>query len=122
MTETKKEKLESARVVQLIKKVATIDGAYVNNESETIAMKQPFLISLLLGYRLDMKETELEEVMRIIFLIWEYFKGFKQIGQIRISERQYERLKLRNINMLKYFEGEQGNDAKHAVAGSDLNS
>ena len=72
---SEEDKNESLRVGQLIKKFELIDEEYVNKESDLIFRKQPFLISLLLGYRLDLKELELEEIMRIIFLIWEYFKN-----------------------------------------------
>ncbi len=36
---------------------------YVNEESDIISQKQPFLISLILGYRFDLKPLELEEMI-----------------------------------------------------------
>lgn len=115
------DKIESARVAHLIKKVESMDATYVDLESNIIAQKQPFLISLLLGYRNELKESELEEMMRIIFLIWEYFKDFKQIGESKISADQFERIRLRNIKMLAYYEGEQNDNDKLALTGSDIN-
>jgi hypothetical protein len=50
---SQEDKNESVKIIQLIKKVDNIDEAYVNSESEIISQKQPFLISLLLGYRFD---------------------------------------------------------------------
>jgi len=116
----KNEKKDSLKVGQLIKKIDRIDGGYVNKESDIISQKQPFLISLLLGYKFDLKELELEEIMKIIFLIWEYFKNSNQIEKVKISESQFDRIQQRNIHMLKYFDGEQGHSAKIELIASDL--
>lgn len=117
---TEEDKNESLRVGQLIKKFELIDKEYVDKESDIIFKKQPFLISLLLGYHDDLKELELEEIMRIIFLIWEFFKYHNQINQTKISESQFSRIQQRNIYMLKYYEGEQGQKASMELISNDL--
>ena len=117
---SEEDKNESLRVGQLIKKVELIDKEYVNKESDLIFKKQPFLISLLLGYHDDLKELELEEIMRIIFLIWEFFKYHNQINQTKISESQFSRIQQRNIYMLKYYEGEEGQKASMELISTDL--
>lgn len=117
---SQEDKNESEKIIQLIKKIDNIDEVYVNSESEIIYQKQPFLISLLLGYRLDLKENRLEEIMKIIFIIWEYFKGFEQILKIKVSEKQFEKIQLRNIHMLQYFEGESEQNAQYSITESDL--
>lgn len=114
------DKKDSLKVGQLIKKIDRIDGGYVNKESDIISQKQPFLISLILGYRFDLKELELEEIMKIIFLIWEYFKNSNQAEKAKISESQFERIQQRNIHMLKYLEGEQGQSEKLELIALDL--
>ena len=78
------------------------------------------MISILLGYRLDLKEKELEEIMKIIFIIWEYFKNFDKIHKIKISEKLFEKIQQRNIHMLKYIEGESGQIVQNNVVESDL--
>ena len=117
---SQEDKNETAKITQLIYKIDNIDEVYVNSESEIISQKQPFLISLLLGYRLDLKENELEEIMKIVFIIWEYFKSFKQTHKIKVSDKQFEKIQRRNINMLKYFDGEYGQSAKYNFVESDL--
>jgi len=117
---SQEDKNESVKIIQLIKKIDNIDEVYVNSESEIISQKQPFLISLLLGYRFDLKENELEEIMKIIFIIWEYFKSFEQILKIKVSKKQFEKIQQRNIHMLKYFEGENGHNAQYNLVKSDL--
>lgn len=112
---------ESEKVNRIINRLANIDAIYVSSESELIYQKQPFLISLLLGFKLDLKDNELEEIMKIIFIIWEYFKIFDQVHKIKISEKLFEKIEKRNIYMLKYFEGENGQNMQTNVVESDLN-
>ena len=117
---SERDKKESQIVGQLIKKIELIDKEYISKESDFISQKQPFLISLILGYRVDLRGFELEEVMKVIFLIWEFFKNHNQIEHTKISETQFMRIEQRNIHMLKYFEGEQGNKAKLELISTDL--
>ncbi|MFO7869727.1 MAG: hypothetical protein R6U95_10565 [Bacteroidales bacterium] len=117
---SEEDKKESLRVGQLIKKIEQIDEEFVTRESDLLFQKQPFLISLILGYQFDLKELELEEIMKIIFLIWEFFKNHNQTQQTQVSESQFMRTQQRNIHMLKYFEGEEGRNAKMAFISTDL--
>jgi len=117
---TEEDKKETLIISQLIKKVEQIDEVYVNNESDIIFQKQPFLISLLLGYKIDLNEYELEEIMKVVFLIWEFFKNHSQIEHQKISETQFERIQQRNVYMLKYYAGEKGESAKMDVVAADL--
>lgn len=114
------DKNESLKIGQLIKKIEQINEEYINKESDIISQKQPFLISLILGYHFDLKELELEEIIKVIFLIWEFFKNHHQVELIKISETQFMRIQQRNVHMLKYFEGEHGKNAKLELVSSDL--
>lgn len=111
---------ETLRVSQLLEKIESMDRVYLNKESDVIYQQQPFVISLLLGYRVDLKELELEEMTKVILLIWEFFKNEQRIKQIKISESQFERIQRRNIYMLKYFDGEIGEEAKMKLVSSDF--
>ena len=86
---SKEDEKESLKVSQLLRKVEQMDAAYADKESNLIHQQQPFLLSLLIGYRMDVKPFELEEIMRIIFLIWEYFKDYQQVRQRKITETQF---------------------------------
>jgi len=113
---------ESEKVSQLIKLVDNIKPVYVDTETDIIAKQQPFLLSMLLGYNLDLKENELEEIMKVIFLIWEYFKDSKSIKKTMISEEQFEKVQESNVYMLKYLKGEQGAIAQFNLVASDFNN
>jgi hypothetical protein len=119
---SKEDRNESKKVRRIIQKVEKIDANYVSSESEIINQKQPFLISLLLGFRDDLKETELEEIMKIIFIIWEYFKSSDQINKTMISENLYSKILNRNINMLKYLEGEDNSSSISEITEIDLSN
>ena len=110
---------ETMIVGLLIKKIEHIDAEYVNKESDKIAQTQPFLLSLILGYSSDLKALELEEIIKAILLIWEFFKNHSRVERRKISETQFARVQNRNVYMLHYFEGEQGN-AKMELVTDDL--
>jgi hypothetical protein len=67
---------------------------------------QPFLLSILLGYRFDLKPEEHGEIIKIGLLIWEYFRENKNIRNKKLTEQHFERIQKRNLGMLKYLEGE----------------
>lgn len=117
---TQEEKREKY-IAQLIKKIDNIDTDYLDSELDLVSKKQPFLISLLLGYRIDLKIDELEEMIKIILLIWEYFKNNDKIMKIKVTEKQFEEVQKRNIYMLKYLERERGQNAQISLIKSDLN-
>jgi hypothetical protein len=120
MTIAKEGEKEILRVGQLLEKIESIDRVYLNKESDVVYQQQPFVISLLLGYRVDLEELEFEEMTKVILLIWEFFKNEQRIKQVKISESQFERIHRRNVYMLKYFEGEIGEVAKMQLVSSDF--
>ncbi len=120
MNISKKDKQEISGITDLIIKVDNIDEDYINSEANLISDKQPFLISLLLGYRIDLKESELENVMRIILLIWEFFKDNKHGHHIKITENLFNKIQKRNFHMLKYLDGEDGKEEQSFIVASDL--
>ena len=79
-------------------------------------------MSLILGYRFDLKPLELEEIMKIIFLVWEFFKKHHRVEITKITETQFLRIQQKNINMLKYFGGEQIKNSKQEIISADLES
>jgi hypothetical protein len=117
---TEKDFGEIDRVSKIIRFVDEMDINSAERESDEIYRKQPFILSLILGYRFDLNKEELGEVIKVLFIIWEYFKVFKKIESKKVTKEQYERIALRNLQMLKYYEGEPGKTQKTAVIKSDL--
>ena len=104
---TEKDFKDSKKVSEIIKFIDLIDRKYIDTESDVIFKKQPFIISLILGYRIDFNEEEFEEITKVLLIIWEYFKDKNRIQTKQITEEQFEKFERRNIQMLKYLEGEK---------------
>ena len=117
---TQKDFDETTELAALIGKIDNMDAEYVNTVTDDIFIKQPFFLSVLLGYRLDVLPIELEEIMRIYFLIWEYFKSNPNVQTRMVKQAYFEKIQLRNIQMLKYCEGEPSQHDKLKVFSHDL--
>lgn len=111
---------DTERVAEIINSVDGRDISFYDRESDVLVQKQPFFISLILGYRFDLTQEELGEVIKVIFIIWEYFKGHDKARKIQVTKEQYDRILVRNAHMLKYLEGEPTEKQKSAIIGSDL--
>ena len=90
----------------LLQKIDSVDAYYVDSITDDIYKKQPFLLSVLLGYHLDVTPLHLEELMKCYFLIWEYFKDNKNVQTKKITKELFEKIQARNISMLTYTDGE----------------
>ncbi len=111
---------ETGRLAELIKKIDQVDAAYTDRVSDEIFQRQPFFLSVLLGYRFDVSMEELEEIMKIYFLIWEYFRSNPNIQKKQVSQAYFEKAQAKNIEMLKYGEGEPGKLEKTKVYSYNL--
>jgi len=93
-------------MASLMIKIDNIGPDYVKAVSAEMFQYQPFFLTVLLGYRTDVSLEELEDIMKIYFLIWEYFGKNPGVRAKEITEKDFEAAQLRHINMLKYAEGE----------------
>lgn len=103
---TQKDFEETSKVAAKIIRIENIDADYVNSVSDEIFTRQPFFLSVLIGYRMDTSPEELDEIMKIYFLIWEYFKDNKRVRANKLTESYFEQVEQRNIEMLDYAKGE----------------
>ena len=117
---TQKDLDETSEMAELLKKIDNIDENYVNRVSDEIFQRQPFFLSVFLGYRHDVSPEELDEIMKMYFLIWEYFRRHKNVQTKQITQTDFEKIQRRNIQMLHYADGELDQKAKAQVYTSDL--
>ena len=103
-----------------MRRIDNIDADYVNLISDEIFQYQPFFLSALLGLRLDVTPAELDEVMKIYFLIWEYFRGDKKLKVIKVTQADFEKIQLRHIEMLRYMDDEFSQKEIGEITSSDL--
>jgi hypothetical protein len=111
---------EAGDLVELIKKIDGMDPDYVNTVSDEIFTKQPFLLSVLLGYQFDLTLTQMEEVMRVYFLMWEYFKRKGKLPVRKVTEDLFEQVQRKNLKMLKYAEGEPTDKDRQEIYDNDI--
>lgn len=104
----------------LLAKVDNLNEETVHRLSDEMFQSQPFFLAVLLGYRLDVTPEELEEIMKIYFLIWEYFKGDKNVLTKKITEDDFEKTQTRHIAMLKYTDGESDEEEISNIYARDL--
>jgi hypothetical protein len=111
---------ETGAIAESIKKIDQIDADYVDSVSDEIYKLQPFYLTVLLGHRLDVSMEELEEIMKIYFLVWEYFRLKPNIQIKQVTESLYSKIQKKNLEMLKYSEGEFKDKDKSEVYSYDL--
>ena len=63
---------------------------------------------------------ELEEIIKIYLLIWEYFKNNPKVQRVKITEKSFVDRCLKNAHMFNYVEGEQDNQIKKEIYTNDL--
>jgi hypothetical protein len=111
---------EINKVAKLLKKIDHIDAAYADTVSDEIFQRQPFFLSVLMGYQFDVSMEELDEIIKIYILIWEYFSSNPNVQKKQVTQAYFERIQTRNIEMLKYSEGEPTEEEKRKVYSHDL--
>ena len=105
-----------------IRKIDRMDAAYVDAVSEEIFKMQPFFLSVLLGYSYDISLVELEEIMKIYFIVWEYFRSNPNVQKKHVTESLFNKIQQKNIEMLKYSECETKENEKSEIYAYDLQS
>ncbi len=105
---------------ELLNKIDEIDENYVNHIGDEIFQHQPFVLSVLLSYRLNTKVEELDDLMKVYFVMWEYFKHKERVKQVQITEGQFQEQQLRNIHFFKYLEGETDEVEKKKIISGNL--
>jgi Asp-tRNA(Asn)/Glu-tRNA(Gln) amidotransferase C subunit len=111
---------EVAELVGLRSEIDNMDAENVREISDEMFKQQPFFLTVLLGYRLDTSPEELDEIMKIFFLIWEYFKRNENIQTKKITEADFEKIQSRYIQMLQYVSDEPEWNDKLKIYSNDL--
>ncbi len=106
-------------VGKLLMKIDNLDLAYVESVMDDIQKRQPFILSIISGLRMDVTPLELEEIVKLHFLIWDYFKSSKNVQTIKITEELFEKVLKRNFALLQSAEG-ISEDQQAILFGNDL--
>lgn len=98
---------ETDEVGELLKRIDSVDKKYVSSAYEELEQFQPFLLSLLLGYHLDLNTSELDEIIKVYLIVWEYFKDKRNIKKRQLTDMQFEEAQKRNIDFFQYLDAEK---------------
>lgn len=91
-----------AEVTQLIHKIETLEINEFERISAAIVKYQPFYLRVLLGYKGDVSREELDEIMRLYYLIWIYFESKEKVQGEQITQFQFEQTQKHYIHMFRY--------------------
>jgi hypothetical protein len=119
---TQKDSKETKRLAELIVQIDQIDADYVNSVSDELFKRQPYFLNILLGHRADLSLVELEEIMKIYFLVWEYFKLNQNLKTKQVTEAYFNKVQDKNIQMLRYAADEPKEKDKLEIYSFDLQS
>lgn len=112
---SKRDFKEIEKIGQILNRVDKIDQKYVDWILGELSNYQPFLLSLILGYQPDLKQPEFEEIMKMYFIIWEFFKDKKNSKKIKLTQKQFENLEKKNLYFFKYLENSESTDKEFAI-------
>ncbi len=83
---TNKDFRETEQMAEFIKFCDTADMRTLEQISDEIYRYQPFLISLFLGYKDDIDAFQHDEFLRILIIIWLFFRDHQSVKQTKITE------------------------------------
>ena len=81
---------------------------------------QPIVLSIMLSLPEKHPMPISDELMKLYLLVWSHFRSEPACRQKRLSENAFETTYQRNLNMLKYLEGETEKAEKRRITASDL--
>lgn len=65
------------------------DLFWANTVTDELFRYQPFLLSMLMGYKPDLSPSELDEALQLYIAIWEYFKVDPKVKTTAITEARF---------------------------------
>jgi hypothetical protein len=98
------------------------DFDYANNITDELYRCQPFILSTIMGYKMDVAIEDLPDLINLYVLIWLFYRDRKNVRTIKITEQQYSKQESRFVAMLKKYETTISAAAKNKMIDEDLNS
>ena len=63
---------------------------------------------------------QLDELLRILIVIWLFFEDRPRVKQKRITQKMFEARQKENVNFLEYMDGEPSQSAKNQLVAENL--
>ena len=119
MSFTNQDFKEPTKLASIISFCEQADNKTLEQVVAEIHKYQPFLISIFLGYKEDVTPHQHDEIIRILIIIWLFFKDQKGVKKQKINESQFEQQQLKNAQLIQYLHGEPTLQAQQLT--TDLN-
>ncbi len=88
---------------ELLIKIDNLSLKKTNTLIDEMYKKQPFFYEVLIGYQIDVSPEELDEIIKIYLIIWQYFRTNKNIQTKMVTVNYFESVQKRHLEMLKYI-------------------
>lgn len=104
----------------LMKRVVNYTEPQIMESSESLLKHQPFLVSMMMGYSVDLSPKAFEEILLIYMTIWEYFRNKPNIKRVSLTEKKFTEISMRNLNQIKRAGSGRQKRFKNQLIGKDL--
>lgn len=111
---TEKNKAEAREILAIMERVDRMDAAARNQTGTEIARFQPVILGVFNSRRSELSLDEQAEVLRLCFIIWEYFKIRKPLREVKITPSQYLRYRSNETAFINYLAKEEPVQGKRA--------
>lgn len=111
---------QTDRVAELVRFCDTADIKTLEQVTDEIYRHQPFLISLFMGYKDDVDMLQLDEVLRVLIIIWLFFKEHENVKSSKITVNTFEARQMKNVRFLKYLDGEPSKQDQDNIIDANL--
>jgi hypothetical protein len=96
------------------------DFDYANNITDELFRYQPFILSTIMGYKMDVPMDDLPYLINLYVLIWLFYKERNNVRKIKITEEQFAKQETRFISLLKKYEATTSAVEKDRLVNEDL--
>lgn len=100
---------------QILDKIDANPKNHFSQIIDELYQYQPFLLSLIMGYQPDLHHNEFEEITQVYSIIWEFFKGKKNIKRKKLTVNRFEEIEKNNIHFFRYLELSDRKDKNFAL-------
>lgn len=111
---------QTEQVANIIRFCDKADMVQLGKIVDDIYKYQPFVISMFLGYKDDMNPYQHDEILRVLIIIWLFFKSNKNVERRKINVALFEKKQKQNVQFLQYLDGEPSNEAQLLTTGLNL--
>jgi len=97
------------------------DFDFANRSTEDIYQYQPFLLSVIMGYKMDLPPAPLDALVKLYIILWEYFKNEPNVRKVTITQQQYEKAEDSQVSKLQTLDRLTSAKQKETAIANDLN-